>query len=44
MVFCLFFSFLNDLDRVTDYNYVPSDGAHHHTQSWPTFQLMDLGR
>jgi hypothetical protein len=29
-----YFSFLNDLDRVTGYNYVPMDGARHDTLSW----------
>lgn len=27
---CPHCSFLNDLDRVTGYNYVPTDGARHH--------------
>jgi hypothetical protein len=33
------FSFLNDLERVTEYNYVPSDGARYYTQSWSTLHF-----
>jgi hypothetical protein len=33
------FSFLNDLDRVTEYNYVPTDGARDDTLSWTSVHL-----
>ncbi len=38
-IICSNFSFLNDLDRVTEYNYVPTDGARHDTLSWTVGHL-----